>query len=129
MGKKILVIDDEPDILMVLANRLKLAGFDVENAETGEEGLMISLRSKPDLILLDLMLPGISGFEVLEKLKNQSGTRHIPVFVISAKSQLGDRDKAFKAGAAQFFVKPFNSSELLDKIREIVKPAKGGTHE
>lgn|SRR3989338_8525198 len=126
MGKKILVIDDEPDILMVLANRLKLAGYEVENAETGEEGLMISLRATPDLILLDLMLPGISGFEVLEKLKNQNNTRHIPVFVISAKSQLGDRDKALKAGANQFFVKPFNSSDLLDKIRDIVKPTEGG---
>ncbi len=122
MGKKrILVIDDEPDLLDLARARLELAGYEVLVASDGEEGLEKARTSAPDLIILDLMLPKMNGFEVCEALKIDEKYKHIPIIILTVKFQPVDIRFAKALGADAYIKKPFEGKELVDKIKELIK--------
>ncbi|NQT30470.1 MAG: response regulator [Candidatus Saganbacteria bacterium] len=119
--KKILVVDDEKDVVQLLSFRLEKEGFEVISAYNGSDGLAKAQNEKPDLILLDIMLPIMSGYEVCRLLKFNSATQDIPIILLSAKA--GDEDKAVgkEVGADMYISKPFEPDILLQKIKELLK--------
>ncbi len=120
MAKKILVVDDEQDIRKVLTMRLKINGLTVITAGDGQEGLEKARSEQPDLILLDLMLPKIDGYEACRLLKFDDRYKHIPIIILSALHEQLDRQKAVEHGADSFFVKPFDFDLLLFKIKSLL---------
>ena len=116
--KKILVVDDEPMIVKMIVSRLQAAGYEVISAYDGEEGLEKSREEKPDLILLDLMLPKIDGYKVCRLLKFDEQYRHIKVLILTARAQEKDRAIALDAGADDYVAKPFEGGALVEKIKE-----------
>jgi len=123
MGKRIpvLVIEDEEPVRTILEYNLRLDGFEVFLAEDGPSGLKLAREKKPKLILLDWMMPGMDGLEVLSELKYDKRTEHIPVFMLTAKRMLGDIDRAFDIGADDYIMKPFEPMELGRTIKEKIK--------
>jgi CheY-like chemotaxis protein len=115
---KILIIDDEKLIVKATSLVLSLSGYDVTSAYNGEEGLNMAHESKPDLILLDIMMPGMDGWQVLERLKNNPETKTIPVIVFTAKEYLSGKLKSHNAGASDFVAKPFETPELIEIIEK-----------
>ena len=113
---KILIVEDEPDIQALVHRVLTANGFEVFKASDGEEGLIKATTLKPDLIVLDLMMPGMSGLEVCKLLKMRSDTKHIPIIILSALNREVDREYAKEAGANLFMTKPFLVDELLVAI-------------
>jgi CheY-like chemotaxis protein len=120
--KKILYIEDNEFNVYVIRLRLKRAGFEVEIAPDAEQGLAMVEREAPDLILMDLNLPGIDGWEATRRLKAAPETRHIPVIALSAHAMQGDREKALAAGSDDYDTKPVNFTRLIEKIRSFVGP-------
>ena len=119
--KKILVIEDEQDIQTLLEYNLSQAGFEVIQSENGEEGLWLAIERRPDLILLDWMLPLLSGIEVLRQLRNRAYTRDIPVMMMTARGEEGDRLRGLDGGADDYVTKPFSPAELLARVRAIIR--------
>ncbi|MEX2467913.1 MAG: response regulator [Gemmatimonadota bacterium] len=119
--KRILIVDDEPHIRRLLAARLGTEGFEVAEAINGEEGLESIEEFPPDLVLLDLMMPGPNGLEVLARIRSQPDHAGIPVIILTAKGQDTDRDLALAGGATDFVTKPFSPMKLLARIREILR--------
>jgi DNA-binding response OmpR family regulator len=117
----ILIVDDEPRIRLALEYNLRKDGFEVFTARDGFEGLNLALDIKPDLILLDWMMPEMSGIEVMRKLKINEGTRDIPVFMCTAKSAIGDLDRGYNVGADYYITKPFDIWKLGELIRDKLK--------
>jgi len=115
---KILVIDDEYEILELLKIKLSAKKHQVYTASCGEEGIVMAGKFKPDLILLDVVMPGMDGVEVCGKLKASRKTKGIPVFMLSAMSQVYYIDEAFKQGADDYIMKPFKAAGLTDTIQE-----------
>lgn len=115
--QKILIVDDEDHILQMLQMNMKKEGFLSVCAESGEEALELSIREKPDLILLDVMLPGIDGVETCRRLKQNPDIRSIPVIMLSAKSQGQDKIDGLLGGADDYITKPFSLEELFLRIR------------
>jgi two-component system phosphate regulon response regulator PhoB len=118
---RILVIEDEPDIRQVLDYNLRMAGHDVVAAGEGKQGLRLAQDQKPDLVLLDLMLPDIPGTEVCRSIKDDAGTRQIPVVVLTARGEEIDRVVGFELGADDYITKPFSVRELVLRVRAILK--------
>ncbi len=118
--KKILVVDDEPDIADSLKLRLDMAGYDVVTAVNGQEAVEKARSEKPDLILLDLMMPKMDGYEVCHVLRSNEDTKKTPVVVLTALQMVGDIDKAFEAGANDYISKPFTNERLLAKIQKLL---------
>lgn len=118
---RILVIDDEIHVLQLAQLGLGMEGFLIIPAMTGAEGLEKATSAPPDLILLDVNLPDISGLEVCRKLKASSTTRDIPVLFLSAMGQQQDVEKGLKAGGLDYVVKPFRVKQLRDQIQKILK--------
>lgn len=118
--KKILVVDDEESIRAVLSFTLERAGYAVEAAANGDEALNKAYTFKPDLIILDLMMPMIDGWEVLRLLRADTETEHVPVLLLTAKGELRDKMFALQQGAADYVVKPFNKTDLLDRIARLI---------
>ena len=119
--KKILIADDEPDFIYVLSVRLEVNGYKVIAARDGEEALSKTKEEKPDLVILDLMMPKINGFEVCRMLKFDDAYKNIPIVVLSALDQQRDREKATANGADAYFIKPFDLKLLLTKIEDLLK--------
>ena len=120
-AKRILVIDDEAYIRRLLAERLEAEGYEVFEAGDGEEGL-VSIRSHPpDLVLLDLMMPGANGLEVLSRIRATPEHAAIPVIILTAKGQDTDRELAFAGGASDFLTKPFSPLKLIARIGELLQ--------
>lgn len=116
--KKILLVDDEPNIVMALEYSLKKKGFEVLIARDGQEALKIFETNKPFLVILDIMMPKMDGFEVLKKIKEDK--KHTPkVIFLSAKNKEEDIQKGLDAGADDYFTKPFSTKKLLDKIQSL----------
>jgi len=118
--KKILIVEDEPDIAESLKARLDLEDFEVQLAGKGEEGVTLARKQKPDLIILDVMLPGIDGYEVCKILKEDPKTQKIPILILTALPHLEDAEKAFSAGANEFLNKPYTNERLLIKVRKLL---------
>lgn len=120
MAKKILIVDDEPEMLILLTSRLEANNYDVINAKDGDTCLKMVASEKPDLIVLDLMLPGISGIEVCKRLKEDDTTKNIPIIILTAA---GTQMKSIglEKGAAYYLMKPFDADQLLSKIKSALK--------
>jgi two-component system phosphate regulon response regulator PhoB len=118
---RILVIEDETDLLQVLAYNLKQAGHEVRTAKRGRDGLRLAQEEPPDLVLLDLMLPDISGTEVCRDLRRDGATAGTPVIMLTAKGEEIDRLLGFELGADDYVVKPFSVRELLLRIRAVLR--------
>jgi CheY-like chemotaxis protein len=117
---KILYVEDNDDNVFMLKSRLTRAGFAVVVANDGAAGVAMAAREKPDVILMDLSLPGLDGWEATRRIKAASETRHIPVIALSAHAMSGDREKALAAGCDDFDTKPVELQRLLGKIRAMV---------
>ncbi|MFY9467869.1 MAG: phosphate regulon transcriptional regulator PhoB [Lentibacter algarum] len=114
----ILLVEDEPAQRAVLAYNLKSEGFDVIEAEDGEEALVMAQDSLPDLVLLDWMLPHVSGLEVCRRLKSGKATRALPVIMLSARSEELDKVRGLETGADDYMVKPYSVAELMARVRK-----------
>ena len=118
---KIAVIEDEVDIFEVINYNLSKEGFDVCSALDGEEGLALIKKEVPDLVLLDLMLPGLDGIEICRKLKTDYSTRSIPIIMVTAKGEESDIVLGLGMGADDYMVKPFRPRELMARIRSVLR--------
>jgi len=114
---KILIVDDEPDLVETIRFSLELEGYNVLVASNGEEGLNVARQEKPDLILLDLMLPKLDGYKVCRLLKFDERYKHIPILMLTAKTQEKDKILGKETGANEYITKPFDMDELMAKIK------------
>ena len=122
---KILIADDEPSLrLLVKATLSSNKSFELSEASDGNEALLKSQTESPDLLLLDVMMPGLSGFEVCERLKNDPKTKNIIIIMLTAKGQQSDRDWALSVGTDYFLTKPFSPIELFNLIDKILSKSK-----
>ncbi|MCX6833102.1 MAG: response regulator transcription factor [candidate division Zixibacteria bacterium] len=119
--ESILVVEDEEDILELVKYNLAKEGYRVSGATSGEVGLKTARSSLPDLIVLDLMLPGIDGLEVCKILKNDSKTQHIPVIMLTAKSEDSDIITGLEIGADDYLAKPFTPKVLIARVRTVLR--------
>lgn len=114
---RILAVDDEPHILKLVSFSLKAKGFDVLEASDGLSALDIAEEQQPDLILLDVMMPALDGYEACRRLKANPKTSHIPVVMLSAKSQKSEQAVGIEVGAIDYICKPFTPSDLVNQVR------------
>lgn len=121
MKAKILIVDDSPEIRVLLARFLSKAGYDITEAQNGEEALVRLRESMPDLILLDIIMPDIDGFEVCEKIKTDPEFKDIPVIFLSARSEAADKIKGLAIGGADYVTKPFDRGEVVARIENHLK--------
>jgi len=119
----ILVVDDEKELVALVSLHMKMAGFEVITAANGEEALEASREEKPALIILDLMLPKIDGWKVCEQLRHDPATKDIPVIMLTARTQIEDKLKGFKAGADDYVTKPFSPRELVAWVKRVLARA------
>ena len=122
---KILIVEDEPKTGEYLRQGLSEAGFVVDLARTGPDGLHLALQEQYELLILDVMLPGLDGWQVLESLRQQGG--QMPVLFLSARDQVEDRVKGLELGADDYLVKPFSFAELLARVRTILRRGRADT--
>jgi two-component system phosphate regulon response regulator PhoB len=123
-GDRILVVDDEPDITALVAYHLARSGYRVSTASTGTEALQAAREEQPALVVLDLMLPELSGFEVLERLRADRALADIPVLMLTARRDEPDRVQGLSLGADDYLVKPFSPQELVLRVRNILRRTK-----
>jgi two-component system cell cycle response regulator DivK len=116
MTTKILYVEDNEDNVYMLKNRLMRKGFEVLIATDGAQGVSIAAAEQPELILMDLSLPGLDGWEATRRIKAAEETKHIPVIALTAHAMAGDREKALAAGCDDFDTKPVDFPRLLEKI-------------
>ncbi len=119
--KRILVVEDEPEIGHLLTLHLGKAGYDMTHVETGEDGVRLAQERPPNLVLLDLMLPGIDGLEVCRRLKWDDATRSVPIIMVTAKGEESDIVTGLELGADDYVVKPFSSHVLLARVRNVLR--------
>ncbi len=119
--RKIVVIEDEPDILEAIAYNLEREGFQVITAASGDEGFKTVVREGPDLLLLDLLLPGLDGIEICRKLKMDPMTQKIPIIMVSAKGEESDIVLGLGVGADDYVTKPFRPKELIARVRAVLR--------
>lgn len=117
---QVLVVDDEPNILLSLEFLMQQAGFDVTTADDGESALERINAGLPDLLLLDISLPGISGFDVLERLRTAADTRHLPIIMLTAHGREVEREKGMALGANDYITKPFSTQALVEKVKALL---------
>lgn len=119
---KVLIVDDEPTILETVELKLRKEGFSTFTADSAEEGMRLFRRVKPDLILLDIMLPNRSGFDLCRAVRKDSGT---PIIFVSAKGEESDRIKGLELGADDYIVKPFNLTEVAARVKAVLRRSTG----
>ena len=124
---RILVIEDERALTELLAHNLKREGYEPLVAHDGEEGLRKAQTLLPDLVLLDLMLPGLSGLDICRELRAGERTRHMPIIMLTARAEETDQVVGFSVGADDYVTKPFNFKVLLQRIKAVQRRAEGGT--
>src|SRR5688500_7216111 len=128
-GDRILVVDDEPDIIALVAYHLARSGYRVSTASSGSEALHAARDEQPALIILDLMLPELSGFEVLERIRADKALADIPVLMLTARREEPDRVQGLSLGADDYLVKPFSPQELVLRVRNILRRSRAGAGE
>jgi CheY-like chemotaxis protein len=116
--KRVLIVDDQPSIVMTLKFQVMNAGYDVLTATSGETALTIVEEQKPELVLLDVMMPQINGWEVCRRIKANPATREIPVFMVTALHGDADSSEARNSGASEFLVKPIKTDDLVKRIKK-----------
>jgi len=126
MTHHVLVVDDEPDITALVAYHLAKAGYRVTTVSSGTEALRVAEERAPDLVVLDLMLPGFSGYEVLEALRRRPATQDVGVIMLTARREEGDRIKGLSLGADDYLIKPFAPQELVLRVGAVLRRL-GGT--
>ncbi|HVT16825.1 MAG TPA: response regulator [Thermoanaerobaculia bacterium] len=119
--EKVLIIEDEPDIAEVLQYNLEKEGFDVETARCGDAGLEAVRKEDPDLILLDLMLPGVDGLELTRMLKRDAATRRLPIVMLTARGEEVDRIVGLELGADDYITKPFSPREVVLRVKAVLR--------
>ncbi|MFH0799823.1 MAG: response regulator [Pseudomonadota bacterium] len=117
---KILVIEDEEDTRLFLKDRLEMNGYEVDQARNGQEGLERVRESRPDLILLDVMLPKMNGYQVCRQLKQDEATRTLPIIILTAKAEESDQFWGKEIGCDDFVTKPFDLDELILKVARLL---------
>jgi len=121
---KILAIDDDYVVLELLKETLMLEGYDVICVSSGLDGLEQLIKEKPDLVLLDVMMPQFDGYEICKKIKECKSTADIPIIFVSAKAQPEDLEIAFSLGADDYVIKPFDMKDLTDRVKAAIKKYK-----
>ena len=125
-GERVLVVDDEPDIVALVAYHLAKAGYRVATASSGTDALESARRERPAIIVLDLMLPGMSGYEVLEQLRANEATRDVAVLMLTARREEADRIQGLSLGADDYLTKPFSPQELVLRVGAILRRLSAG---
>ena len=120
LGKKILVVDDEPNIVRSLTFVLDKGGYDVSIAGDGVEAMSMIRESKPNILILDVMMPNKSGYDVCSEIKSDPELRDINVVMLTAKGQVGDREAVLSQGADEYISKPFSPIEILARVKELL---------
>lgn len=120
---RVLVCEDEPDILTLISARLAREGYELITATDGREGLRLALEHRPDLVLVDWMMPGLSGLEVVAAVRAHPQVSATPVLMLTARAQQSDIDAAFAAGVDDFVIKPFRSGELQARVADLLARA------
>ncbi len=121
MAQSVLVVDDEPSILLALEFMMKNAGFEVRTARDGEEALVALADKKPDLLLLDVMMPPPDGYDVCQRVRADPRWKSIKIIMLTARGRDVEREKGLAMGADDYITKPFSTRELMAKVREILK--------
>jgi two-component system phosphate regulon response regulator PhoB len=121
VSHRILVVDDEPDITALVAYHLARAGYRVSTATTGPDALRAAREERPDIVVLDLMLPGVSGYEVLRELRQRPETREVGVILLTSRREETDRIKGFSLGADDYLTKPFSPQELALRVAALLR--------
>lgn len=121
MAKRVLLIEDEPNIIEAISFILSRDGFTVHTHENGDTAMAKVLALPPDLIILDVMLPGRSGFDILQDLRADPISEKIPVMMLTARGQTKDREMALRLGANHFMTKPFSNAEVRDNVRSLLE--------
>lgn len=116
----ILVVDDEPDVIEIVRFRLEKDGHSILTAPDGQSGLAMAFGSHPDLMILDVMMPGIDGFEVLFQLKNNPRTQNLPIIMLTAKTDLSSISKGWGLDVDNYVTKPFNVDELAKTVKNVL---------
>ena len=120
MGTKVLIADDEPNIVVTLSFMMKREGYDVQVARDGPEALEMIRRERPDLVLLDAMMPGMTGFDVCEAVRADAAVRETRILMLTAKGRETDKARGFGAGADAYMTKPFSTRDLMSKVRDMM---------
>ena len=115
-----LVVDDDPDVCDLVAYKLEQSGFDVRRAQNGQQALDAVAAQQPDVVLLDIMMPGMSGLEVLERWRLEGSTARLAVLLLTAKAQESDVERGFELGADDYIVKPFSPREVVRRVNAVL---------
>ena len=118
MTKRILIVEDQEDNRRIVRDLLAATGYELIEAADGEAGLALAQKERPDLILMDIQLPGVDGYEVTRRIKADPKLKHIPIIAVTSYALSGDDQKAFEAGCDAYVAKPFSPRVLLGKIKE-----------
>jgi two-component system phosphate regulon response regulator PhoB len=122
MGQRVLLIEDEPNIIEAISYIMTKDGWTVYTHSDGQTAMSKVMQRVPDLIILDVMLPGKSGYDILRELRAQAETKDVPVMMLTARGQSKDREMATSLGATQFMTKPFSNAEVLKSVRALAGP-------
>jgi DNA-binding response OmpR family regulator len=122
MGRRVTLIEDERNIIEAIRFILARDGWDVRTHSNGEDAVDAVRAQRPDLLILDVMLPGRSGFDILQEIRGDPEMNGLPVLMLTARGQERDRDMAERAGASRYMTKPFSNAEVLAAVRELVAP-------
>jgi len=122
---KILLIEDDPFLLSMYSTKFEIENFQVDSADDGEKGLALALNSDPDIILLDILMPKMNGFEVLEKLKANERTKHVPVILLTNLNQKDEIERGMSLGADDYLIKAhFMPTEVVEKIKKVISKSR-----
>lgn len=120
ISKKVLIIEDDPSFLRAVSHIIEKEGYSVITASNGMTGLRMAKEDKPDLLILDVMLPGLDGFEICSRLRNEPQTAKLPIIMLSAKGQETDKTTGLKVGANEYLTKPVDRALLLEKVTALL---------
>ena len=126
MGRHVVLIEDEPNIIEAIRFLLTREGWTVDAHSDGSDAVEVIKAANPDLVILDLMLPGKSGMEIIKDLRDEENLQNLPVLMLTARGQARDRDMAEKAGVSRFMTKPFSNTEVLAAVRDLHAQANQG---